>query len=152
MRQSPAEWLTLDHALRLFGRSKATLYRFVKTGQIATLQTPQPGRKPESLFRKADILQMKETGSERKQRMSKVSALVPHQAASPAIRQPTTALIASPRPVLRLEEAAAEFGLPANYLLELVQQKAIPAVKRGAWYLSRRGLERFIENGFSQVS
>jgi hypothetical protein len=144
-------WMPAGAAAERLQKSKATLYRLVEVGEIQSKQEPRPGRKPERLFSRADIDRVLEQHVRISRRSAPIGterALPPRPLLTAPAHQPTSA----PRLVLRLDEAAAETGLPASYLAELVHSGQVAAIKRGAWYLSRRSLEQFIDNGFSQSS
>jgi hypothetical protein len=155
------DWLSLDDAVALAGKSKATFYRFVRAGNVKTIQVPRAGARPQTLFDRSDAERLATANEPAPQ----VTALATHHEpraprrlllpapvadAPPALAPPLAS--AAPRPVLRLLEAVAEFGLPASYVRELLQKKQVAAVRRGSWFISRASLEAFIANGFVKSS
>jgi hypothetical protein len=135
------KWLATDDAVEKLGKSKATLYRLVAAGEIRSKEEKRPGRKPERLFAEADIEHVLASNVRITPARQLAIASAPRQL--PARSVPVTG-----RLVLRIDEAAQEFGLPASYITELCREAKIAAIRRGAWFLSRKSLERFIENGF----
>jgi len=137
-------WIPLAKAMRESKRSKATLYRMVAANEIRTLQKSRAGRKPETLFSSSDIAQLATgtTGT------SGTLAPLPRPIRQlPPLRMLPAAPIA-PSPILTIEQAAEWSQLPRAYLRELATAGTVAAVKRGQWFLSRKSLLRFIQNGF----
>jgi hypothetical protein len=138
------KWLNTNNAVKKLDKSKATLYRLVSAGEIRSKEEKREGRKPERLFAEVDIEHV----------LASNVRVTParHLALASAPRQlPARSLPAAGRPVLRIDEAAQEFGLPASYITELCRDGKIAAIRRGAWFLSRKSLERFIENDFGSI-
>jgi hypothetical protein len=156
------DWLSLDDAVALAGKSKATFYRFVRAGNVKTIQVPRAGARPQTLFDRSDAERLATANEPAPQ----VTALATHRAPraprrlllsappdeSPQIAPHVAALAAERRRyILRLHEAVEEFGLPASYLRELIHKQQIATVRRGAWFISRASLEAFIANGFRLI-
>jgi hypothetical protein len=141
---SSEKWLDTDNAVKKLAKSKATLYRLVAVGEIRSKEEKREGRKPERLFAEADIEHV--LTSNVRVTPARQLAIAP----TPQLPAPQT-IQAIRRPILRIDEAAIEFGLPASYVSELCREGKIAAIRRGAWFLSRKSLERFIENDFGNI-
>jgi predicted DNA-binding transcriptional regulator AlpA len=149
------DWLDLDAAVEISGKSKATFYRFVRAGSVRTLQVPRAGSRPQTLFARADAERLA-TSNEPAPQVEPMHDREPRAPrrlllAAPVADPPPIASAGAPRPILRLPEVVAEFGLPASYVRELLQKKHVAAVRRGTWFISRASLEAFIANGFRAV-
>lgn len=149
----PSEWLTLEEAVRILGKSAKTLERLVRSGALASKLEPRAGRKAERLYEAAGVQKLKQEPPPR----AAPQALTVRPKAETALAVPQDFLRDAlgqfvnhrdrvgirEKLWLSIEEAGLYSGLCRNHLLRLCREEKLVAVKSPGWRIRRASLEAF---------
>lgn len=154
--KSPAllapEWLSLAEAVERLGKSPSTLERWVAAGVIQSKLEPRPGRKPERLYRAADLDHVMRGETVPAGRALTVKKLTPpallsrEGANAPGAPAPQERVSVTAKLWLTLAEAQAYSGFGEAYLYGLMKEGKIVGVKggpKGSWVIGRKSLEEY---------
>ncbi len=154
-----SDWLTLAETKDRLKASQSTVERRVEAGALKTKFSPRPGRKPEKLYRRADVERLEkeeEAGNSRspspvvamRKPPTSELALSPttFSAIGDLMKQWGTQLPLREKLWLSLAEAAAYSGLGEGYLMGLLETGKVHAVKggpHGQWRIGRVSLDGY---------
>ena len=151
------EWVALEEATKMLGKSAKTVERLVACGELRSKLEARDGRKPQRLYHAGHLQRIKEQAIPAPAAEPK-RALLPAKTTEIAIapnfvttlNDVMTKWLNRPESIgvreklwLSLEEAQQYSGLSRNMLLDLCREGRVVACKSGGWRIRRASLEEF---------
>ena len=154
-----SDWYDKAQTMKKLNIAERTLQTWTKDGRIRFKMQSVKGKRPERVYRAADVEKIRDAGppaSERKE----VAVREPAPAKPPSLESQAFLLLCTElreqrkaefetrereRAVsfLTLPEAAAYLRLPKAYVLRAIQEGRLEAVRAGGWKIQQRSLQRF---------
>jgi hypothetical protein len=147
------EWLTLEEAARLSGKSPSTIERRAAEGRLRSKLEPRARRKPERLYRAEDVEQLKAASGIHAVSETAIGAAGQQHLTFAYLlqellrrNQPPPLPAPAPLPWITLQEAAESIGLAAGFLRREIKAGKIAANRggpHGALRIHRASLEAY---------